>query len=474
MQLCSMNLWIFFLFAYVKAEADVLCKSFGKNSNNDFCVSLSTYVNAAISKQDFIFAFNRTQHDSAGWTSLGIGTLMDGALLFTLYGDPDSEKPPTLSVRSTTAHMPPLELTYGDQHQRGVHIGYIETSWEQSGDGKKKWATASFTCYGCNAWYNADISASTLALPLMWAINTNQNFSTTQYSENAMLEMHERYGKFTLDMNKETTQPSHELPDTIVHSIELNPSGIADLSEPTEVKENTEGPTDDNPRYIKNNRKFWFLHGILLAASFYVILPGGILLLRIGSPQSFYFHLFLQAIGSMIAVSSMAMGFIMSHQIHAAHQFIGILICFGIVFQPLLGWLHHVSFVQLRRTTWMISVHSWLGWGVLIGGWTNLILGLHLSDYTFMLKSWFVVGAIFEFCVLFFINFRHRSGEPVGKNFDLNRLIPGKKIPWFSRDISAAGGIDRYFSLNDENTISSCENAAEEDESDQENKRETS
>jgi hypothetical protein len=135
----------------VFAEPDYFCKSFGHGSNNDFCVSLATYDDPTFSKQDFIITFNRTQHAATGWSSVGIGNQMNGSIIFLLYGDPNSNSPPTLSVRSTIAHRHPLSLSMGDQHSRGIHIGYVEAQWSASSHEGSKTVTASFVCYGCNA-----------------------------------------------------------------------------------------------------------------------------------------------------------------------------------------------------------------------------------------------------------------------------------------------------------------------------------
>ncbi|KAJ5209432.1 hypothetical protein N7449_003811 [Penicillium cf. viridicatum] len=393
------------------AEPDVFCKSFGSNSNNDFCVSLSTYVDTAISKQDFIFTFKRTQYDAAGWTAFGMGNHMDGALMFILYGDPNSHLPPTLSIRSTTHHMAPAALAMGDQHQNGVHVGYLDVGWETSDRDQARVASASFTCYGCNAWFNADISASTPVLPMIWAVNTDQYLSTSNYSDNAPLFLHDRFGSFDLDMFKETTLAPPRLPDTIAYNIAL--SSFAGEN-PEHGNPPAAEDTSENPRYILSQRKLWVMHGLLMASSFYVFFPSGILFLRVSSAKSFIVHVSMQMLGSMTAFAGMTLGFLLSHGVHTWHQYIGLVIATTILLQGILGWMHHMKYERLKRKTKIGDVHVWLGWVVLILGWTNVAMGLRLSDYTVTLQGWFVVAACLEFGGLVFVAYRHRAGKSVG------------------------------------------------------------
>ncbi|KAM0306066.1 hypothetical protein BTUL_0078g00520 [Botrytis tulipae] len=440
----------------VLGEPDYLCKSFGHGSNNDFCVSLATYEDDSLSKQDFIMTFNRTQHDAAGWSSIGIGTHMNGSIIFVLYGDPNLESPPTLSIRSTSRHLPPVNLSLGDQHQHGIHIGYIETSWESSHKESSKTAVASFVCYGCNAWYNADRSAITPVLPFIWGMNTDQDFSIVEYADDADLLMHNRFGAFDLDMTKEKGIEPNQLPATISNFLKPYPPA----SEVEDVPEDYENLNQAHNHYdndisesaktvpYKHKRKIWLLHGLLLVASLFLLLPLGAFFIRSGSPHSLYLHLIPQILGSILGLAGITVGFFLSSKVSVWHQYIGIALGTALVAQLGLGLQHHRVFSRLKRKTWMGSVHIWIGRFVLLGGWANFIAGLDLSDYTVNLKVGFAIASAINACGLSFSIYRHAIGEPLGNNLKVPWVKVAKGVKWIDGGIANS---ECYFALNDEN-----------------------
>lgn len=398
-----------------------------------------------------------------------MGNHMENSLMFILYGDPNSQSPPTLSIRSTTGHMAPVELAMGDQHQGGIHVGYIDVRWEDSETDLSKTAAASFTCYGCNAWFNADISATTPVLPMIWAINAEQDMSISQYSDNAPLAMHDRFGSFDLDMTKEISTAPPRLPDTIVHNIALPYPGVklSGYGYSAAVDEDE----SEGPRYISSQRKLWVLHGLLLTSSFYIFIPGGILFLRLDSAHAFNIHLVMQILGSMTALSGATLGFLLSRGIHVLHQYLGLGITITILLQVVLGWTHHVEYKLSNRKTWMGRCHVWFGWPVLILGWMNLVMGLHLSDYTLTLKACFTVAACAELASLVYVTYRQRCGSPV-KLFNIpasNLFSKKKKVRWAGRtptSVPVQGGESLYalaMQEDDENSSDSYGSREEDD-----------
>ena len=282
-----------YLTSTVWSEPDVFCKTFGDGSNNDFCVGLSTWLDPAFDNQDFLFTFNRTQSDSTGWTTVGVGDQMNRAIMFSLYGNPQSRSPPTLSVRSTVGHSPPVELSIADQYQKRIYIGQIESSWETSVVDGSTYASASLVCYGCNAWFDAPVSAATPVLPMIWAINTDQDLSHSEDSVDAALSMHDRFGIFDLDMMKETSIAPKPLPPTLADFLkpfappaEIVPGGTGSTSGDL-MDDTTALPVEDGGSsvYSENRadlvsikRKLWLVHSIPMIAAFFVFPSAGRLL----------------------------------------------------------------------------------------------------------------------------------------------------------------------------------------------------
>ncbi|KUJ21017.1 uncharacterized protein LY89DRAFT_729819 [Mollisia scopiformis] len=402
----------------VFAEPDHFCKSFGHGSNNDFCVSLATYDDPTFSKQDFIITFNRTQHAATGWSSVGIGNQMNGSIIFLLYGDPNSISPPTLSTNTRV----------------GIHIGYVEAQWSASSHEGSKTATASFVCYGCNAWFYADRSAITPVLPFIWAANTEQDLSVSDYASDANLIMHNHYGSFDMDMTKEMSIVPKLLPDTISNFLRPSPPAAPN------------SPNNDNPTiFVPDKHRIWLLHGLCLAAAFFVLLPLGTIFIRTGSPHAFYLHLGLQIIGSISALVGMIVGFFLSTSVHTWHQYIGLGLGLAMLAQLRLGFQRHRVFVSKKVNTWMGNTHIWIGRCILFGGSVNVVLGLTLSDYTIHLKTGFTIAGVMNALVLGFVIYRHKIGKPIGKNL---------RIPWLSKvnGIGWADGanLQSYFALTDE------------------------
>lgn len=448
----------------VISAPDTFCKSFGQGSNNDFCVSISTWLDVEIDNQDFLFAFNRTQRSALGWTTFGIGDQMNRAIMFSMYGDPDSQNKPTLSVRSAIGHSPPVILSIADQYQHHIYVGEIETSWKKSSVDGSIYASASLVCFGCNSWFDAPVSAATPVLPMIWAINTEQDLSGSGFAMDAPLLMHDRFGAFDLDMMKETSIAPKRLPDTLYDFLKPVPppaeiipdgnrhaAGDKEQHTPgTSVQQGgdsiySSGSRDD---LVTIKRKLWLVHGISMVAAFFVLLPLGSFLIRSGSPHSLYFHLIAQGLGTAVALASMSLGFFMSYSISTWHQYTGIALGFALLAQFGMGWQHHRIFLRLKRKTWWAHMHTWHGRFVLLGGWLNLPLGLRLADYTTTLQLVLLIVAGLEICVLAFSAYMHSIGKPLGKSIRVP-CVGRKKVRWAKDRREGIGSphLEEYFAL---------------------------
>ena len=81
------------------------------------------------------------------------------------------------------------------------------------------------------------------------------------------------------------------------------------------------------------------------------------------------------------------MGILTSKGVSLWHQYIGILLGSVLLVQPVSGWKHHVDFVQTKRKTYVNLVHIWSGRVVIGASWVNIILGLVLREYNFLVQA---------------------------------------------------------------------------------------
>lgn len=119
------------------------------------------------------------------------------------------------------------------------------------------------------------------------------------------------------------------------------------------------------------------LHAILLGGSFILLFPLGVSFLRFFN--SFTLHWMLQAITAIICIVGLAVAVALSvidleyNSFTATHQIIGMLAVAAVVFQVVLGYLHHKNF-KVGGRTWASYTHLWTGRTVIIVGMINTVL----------------------------------------------------------------------------------------------------
>ncbi|KAJ6438207.1 integral membrane protein [Purpureocillium lavendulum] len=364
----------------VVASAVQFCKS-GQhpgdaNDGVDFCVGVSLHRNASTDAHNAYITLTHTRPEksAAGWTGIGIGRTMKGSLMFVVYGDPTSGEKPVLSIRTADGHDQPT-LVAKDQ-MNGGDIRVMRADWlsETSPPGTVT-STVSLVCYSCTLWPDTSISATAAEQPWIWAWNKNQQFAA--FSDDAHLEMHELrmdsgWGRFVVDMAQaETTGPDAPPMPVIV-------PGVPEHDD----SENQSSPSKGTSGAISWHHVGMRIHGVLLATGFLLLLPVGVVAMRSGSPRSFKCHWVMQATGSTAIAVGMAVGLSLHPKINSIHQAGGLSIAGVLVLQAVLGWRHHMSFMRIRRRTWLSHAHIWVGRLVMSGGAINLVLGLGLADYS--------------------------------------------------------------------------------------------
>ena len=335
----------------------------------DFCVSVSAYDNPSTLQQDLYVVVQVTREHavSRGWTAIGPGQAMDGALMFIVYGDPASGKKPIVSVRTTKDHISPKLISLADAG--GADFDLINGAWASSGSGIYT-ATVDILFTNCTLWPGTAIDPFSKSQPWIWAQNADQRFPV--YSFNADLESHAHdssgHGNFYMDMDrtvmKGPTKPS--FPPILRYK------GLVGTSK-----------NAHRPSFIlriMSPSHAWALHGRLMGFAFLVWFPAGVVALRSGSTRAFQLHWILQLVGTLSTMIGALIALLLHPKIVHLHQAIGLFMVIALGLQGLLGWKHHLIHVRAGRRGMISNIHMWLGQSMMILGPINVISGLILRD----------------------------------------------------------------------------------------------
>ncbi|QIW98407.1 hypothetical protein AMS68_003925 [Peltaster fructicola] len=149
---------------------------------------------------------------------------------------------------------------------------------------------------------------------------------------------------------------------------------------------NSEGNNRNSPlsALLASHRGIVIAHGVLASLAFVIFFPIGAIVMRLGSFKGLWLvHAAIQAFAFVLFIAAFGIGIYMSS--HAglssgAHPVIGIVLFILLLFQPVLGLLHHFMFKKhSRRTVWSYG-HIWLGRIGITLGMINGGLGLRLAQ----------------------------------------------------------------------------------------------
>jgi hypothetical protein len=212
-----LSLFQAFWFPVASGEPVQYCKFSSSNipdNEIDFCMGALMYQNTSSNAHDMYLTMtvSRQKGSALGWTAIGPGTIMDGAIMIIIYGDPLGHGDPIVSIRTVTGHYQPTLLTQKDLPD-GMDLRVIRSSWlpdyiqnSQNPAAPSYVAWVSLVCYSCHLWPGSDISAQSKSQPWIWAWNAGQKFDV--FSFDAHLDMHKHHagaggwGNFYLDMSQ--------------------------------------------------------------------------------------------------------------------------------------------------------------------------------------------------------------------------------------------------------------------------------
>jgi hypothetical protein len=324
--------------------------------------------------------------------------MMTGSLMTIIYGDPLSEEPPIVSIRTTEAHRQPQLIT--EEDTGGADFRLLESKWqpvESSSSSPTYLAKVSLVCYSCHLWPGSNkgsslISAKVTSLPWIWAWNNDQEFP--EFSYDAHLDMHNGgYGTFYVDMSRSINN-AKALPT--LPSIQ---AGVRTLG-------TSDTPIDTTRASTWSKRKtIAYTHAFLMGIAFLFFFPLGVVAMRSQSSKSFKYHWIIQLTASLCVGCGAILGFVMSRgSFNSPHKAAGLMVSITLGVQGILGWRHHMVFLQVRHRTWISHAHIWTGRVVMVVGSVNFISGLlmkRLNQGWIILVSGIVVGEIA--CLTFWV-----------------------------------------------------------------------
>jgi len=319
---------------------------------------------------------------SQQWVALGQGTGMPGANIFIVYADADG-KNVTLSPRLGIAQVEPL-------YDSAAQVSLLEGSGISNGV-----MTANIRCSSCASWSGGSMSFTDKAAPWIWAQKAGSAISSD--SQTFTLTQHDSSNSFTVDLTEAAGGNS------------LNPfvqsatSGTNPSSTTAPLTVSTSGTSSSSSGSADALMMKRHAHGFLMAIAFLILFPFGALTIRLLSFKGFvWIHAGLQLFAYAVAITGMGIGIWLAVtegylKSVTAHPIIGLVVVFALIFQPILGLIHHSLYRKTSRRTFWAVAHVWFGRALIILGVINGGLGLQLSANTTsgMIAYGVIAGVVF-------------------------------------------------------------------------------
>lgn len=419
----ALLLQVFLTSLSVLAERVQYCRFGHQDGEVDFCMGLTSSLNATINHHDLYIALSVRRSSALGWTAIGTGPSMAGALMFIVYGDPTSGADPVVSIRTTDGHHQPRAITQfplpSSASGVGTDVRITYAKWQSLGGlndsaahkpephlrrhddhdpppppppstGPTHAAVVSLTCYACDLFPGSPISATTSSQPWIWAWNDRQPFEDHP-AVDAALHMHRHraagggFGTFYVDMARSLGGTPPAAPGAAPEPFEAGADRLGTSDAPIGLRGWLASlVAGQRPPLLRA------AHGCLMGLAFLALFPAGAALIRLTGKGTgavpkpgtqFRRHWVVQAVATGLAWAGGAVGVVMTGRRvpSTAHQWLGAGIVLALVAQAVLGWRHHVRFLKIRRRTCLSHAHIWLGRGVVVGGWVNMMLGMLLA-----------------------------------------------------------------------------------------------
>ncbi|KIW96381.1 uncharacterized protein Z519_03450 [Cladophialophora bantiana CBS 173.52] len=181
-------------------------KHTGQSGRADQAFSMVNYFNETTQQSDLYIRMWMFRYKSSnkGWASLGLGPQMKGALMFIIYGDPNSEdKSMTLTVRTVDGHHPPRPMDEMKDFYSGYvpEVDVVTTHFEDyTGDWYSEQmqakpshlGIADFIVRGYDKWAAPELAVKndTTNQAMIWSSNFRQDFEG-DFSVERAIDMHQ-------------------------------------------------------------------------------------------------------------------------------------------------------------------------------------------------------------------------------------------------------------------------------------------
>ncbi|KAF2865283.1 hypothetical protein BDV95DRAFT_260925 [Massariosphaeria phaeospora] len=400
---------------------------------NDVCFGLNIPEATASSGNGDIF-FQISAPSDYGWVALGQGVQMGGSNMFVVYTSGDGNNV-TLSPRTTSGHSPPdfnsdaqVTLLEGSGVTNGKMVANVRCSncnaWaDSSADFKVDKGDWIYAYQPSGGPKNSDDQSANInqhesAEAFSWSYASAKGGNSVNPLLNAAPSgSGSGGGSATGCVPRPTgaaatataTETDKSDDDDVSSTQQGRPTNFPYDQRPSWATASPTGrpwaPPNKNRRQEKrqeikycdevstaqfrpsgasSHQKMVVAHGILAALAFVILFPAGAIAIRLGSFRgAIWFHAAFQGFAFVVYIIAFGLGAYLANELSlldSSHPSIGIAVFVLLIFQPILGFLHHSFFKKYHRRTVWSHAHLWLGRFVITLGIVNGGLGFDLAE----------------------------------------------------------------------------------------------
>lgn len=378
-----LSLWVAIgLVAASQAQVASFCAA------DDVCYKVNV-PEASASSGDGDLYFQIQGPSSMQWIGLGQGGSMTGSNIFIIYADTSGSNI-TLSPRLGKGDRQP---NFDTQAQVSLLGG--------SGIANGK-MTANVRCSNCASWDGGSMDFTSSKTNWIWAFKSGSALSTN--SQSANLQQHSNYDSFNFDLTQarggNSLNPFESTSATATTAATASPSASSSSSSSSDSSSGSQGTQGDGAASgsfsaessiaanFAKRHKAVIAHGILMGLAFALLFPTGSFLIRLLSFRGLvWVHAAFQMFTYAIALAGLGLGVYISvwpsevseaNLIGTYHPVLGLVVIGLLLFQPVLGLIHHFIYKARHLRTFWATAHVWYGRVVITAGIINGGLGFKL------------------------------------------------------------------------------------------------
>jgi hypothetical protein len=158
--------------------------------NTDLCFAVASSHNETTNAKDLSLHLSaRFPDQNTGWAAVGIGSHMQGSLMFALYPS-STDGSVAFSIRTTNAHTAPVHLSASSLAGKKGPDVHVTRKWvDENG-----YSNVQVSCFGCDRWSGSTLDVMSANQSWIWAWNGKQMAGSA--SGKMGLQKHEHKGLF--------------------------------------------------------------------------------------------------------------------------------------------------------------------------------------------------------------------------------------------------------------------------------------